>query len=329
MTAAKHLPGHDHCRACGDNGFLINQVPEGVRDELKVETTITEAHQGWLHLPHGGIGMALILELARSSALPNERCHIEYPFRGAFRWGGPAIAVGDHVTVCVHPQGDMVKGAVWKTGEDVSPYLSALLTHISSDPDPSSATSFALSLVSVLGKELRGKASVLPRYRKCFVCGMEREAPGLRSTFYRLAENGIETVFSFHGLDPDDENHFYWLRISDKELHPGVVASVMDEVMGWSGFLTCKQGGVTVRLEIDFFRPVIPGERLLCYGRATHVRGKNPHRLFWYAEGVVIPLLGEHHMPLAIAKGQWLSMPMLTEELKSHLIPQSAVTELF
>jgi len=330
MVTQRHLRGHEQCRACGPDGFLI-EGPGPFQDRpgsLTVETCLSEAHQGWIHVPHGGIGMALILELARSHAPDGEGCFIDYPFRGSFRWGGPAVSIGERVAISIEPQPGRIRGSIWKAEEQASfPYLSAVLTDCAVEPE--ALSSRALSLVESLGTDLKARAFELPRYRECFVCGFERQAPGLRCTFYLIQQNGTKSVFSFHGLDPDDEDHFYWLRISDKELHPGVVASVMDEVMGWSGFVTCKQGGVTVKIEIDFLRPVSPGERLLCCGRCTHVKGRGPHRQFWFSEAMVLPLLGDDHVPVAVGRGQWLAVPMLTEEMKSNLLPRSAVLDLF
>lgn len=330
MDTQRHLRGHEQCRACGPDGFLIEGPPQDCPGGLTVETCFSEAHQGWIQVPHGGIGMALVLELARSQAPDGAGYFIDYPFRGSFRWGGPVVSIGEKVAISIEPQAGGIRGGIWKAGgQDSFPYLSAVL--ISCAVEPETVSSRALSLVEALGTDLKNKAFQLPRYRECFVCGVERQAPGLRSTFYLIQheQNNTNGVFSFHGLDPDDEDNFYWLRISDKELHPGVVASVMDEVMGWSGFVTCKQGGVTVKIEIDFLRPVSPGERLLCCGRCTHVKGRDPRRQFWFSEAMVIPLLGDDHVPVAVGRGQWLTVPMLTEEMKSNLLPRSAVSDLF
>ena len=323
-----HLPGHERCTACGSGGFLIQDIPREYAEGMAVEARIKESYQGWLKMPHGGIGMAFILELARAKSRPGDHHLREYPFRASFRWGGTPLFLGETVRVSVELQDDKIKGGVWKIEDEKPlPYLNAELTDLKTVPE--NYSSWVHSFVDILGSDLKHHASRLPRYRECFVCGMEREQPGLQRTFYHLEKNGQRTIFSFHGLDPDDDEHFYWLRISDQEVHPGVLASVMDETLGWSGFLMSGQGGVTVKLEIDFLRPLSPAEKIICCGRCTRVRGVSPHRLFWYSEGVVIPLRGEDRTPLAIARGQWMAMPGLTEEMKSNLLPRSTVEKLF
>ena len=103
----------------------------------------------------------------------------------------------------------------------------------------------------------------------------------------------------------------------------------MDETLGWSGFLASGQGGITVKLEIDFLRPLIPGEKMVCCGRCIRLRGTSPHRLFWYSEGVIIPMRSDDHTPIALARGQWMAVPALTEEMKTNMLPQSESEKLF
>ena len=255
-----HLPGHEQCTACGSNGFLIQDHPRQSTSGIQIQTTIKESYQGWIQMPHGGIGMALILELGRTKDPSGEQYLREYPFRASFRWGGPPLFLGEKVEVVIERQEEKIKGGIWKIEDSEHlPYLTAELTDLEGLPDDLS--SWVLSFVNVLGTDLKHKASRLPRYRECFVCGLEREYPGLKRTFYHVEDNGQRIIFSFHGLDPDDDEDFYWLRISGDEAHPGVVAAVMDETLGWSGFLESGQGGITVKLEIDFLRPLSPGEK--------------------------------------------------------------------
>jgi acyl-coenzyme A thioesterase PaaI-like protein len=124
------------------------------------------------------------------------------------------------------------------------------------------------------------------------------------------------------GLDPDDQDRFHRFRLDDGQAHPGTLVALLDETLGWSGFLRTRQGGVTVRLEVDILRPVDPGEKLLCFGVCTGTRGRDPQRQFWFAEGAVLPMGDDDFSPVMTARGQWMSIPKLTDEMKRHLMPR-------
>jgi hypothetical protein len=132
---------------------------------------------------------------------------------------------------------------------------------------------------------------------------------------------GEQIVFTSIGLDPDDQGKVFRFQIDDALMHPGVLAAILDETMGWGGFIRARQGGMTVKLDVDFLRPAERGEKMLCLGTCSGTRGKKATRLFWYSEGGILPM-GERDLPPIVrAKGQWLAMPALTDEMRKHLRP--------
>ena len=80
---------------------------------------------------------------------------------------------------------------------------------------------------------------------KCFVCGPENPH-GLHMTFYTDAE----AVYSWIQL-PD---HFCgWENI----VHGGVLATIMDETMGWATLVLTKRFAMTKETRLSFHKPVL------------------------------------------------------------------------
>jgi len=307
------------CIACGPEGFFVSSpfVQEG--DQIQASLPLENRHQGWMEIPHGGILMSLLLEAAHHGFEDPLFSGSGDPIRTSFRWGGPTLLLGDEVQVLARREQAGVHGSICKRDE-TSPSLTAWIDRGPArfgleDLDPIQQT------LEGIGKDAKDKVIPLPYSSNCFVCGSNRADPGLQRRFYCLEDGQQRVIFTPMGLDPEDEAKFSWYRLSEEELHPGAMAAILDEVLGWSGFLATRQGGVTVKLEIDFLRPVDLGERMLCFGSCVRVRGRNPQRLFWYSVGGILPFGSTDLSPIVLAKGQWLAVPNLTEEMKNHLMP--------
>lgn len=315
------------CTVCGPEGLFAPGFFSQEGDQIQATLCLDARHQGWLEIPHGGILMSLLLEAAHHGFEDPLLLGCQDPIRASFRWGGPTLLLGDEVQVLARKEGGAIHGSIRKK-EEKSPSLEARIDTGPArcrleDLDPIPQT------MELLGKDARDRIIPLPYSRNCFVCGSHRTHPGLERKFFCLEAGEQRVVYTPMGLDPNDDNRLFWFRLSEAELHPGAPAAILDEVLGWSGFLSTRQGGVTVRLEIDFFRPVDLGERMLCFGTCTRVRGKNPHRLFWYAVGGILPFGGTDLSPIVLARGQWLAVPKLTEEMKTHLAPSDWLARWF
>ncbi len=300
--------------------FLTTTI-EGEPDGAQVTLTLDKRHEGWLGVPHGGILMSLVLELAHHGMNRTLFSPGQFPVRASFRWGGPTVSLGDELRITAQKEGTAIHTAITKVGEE-APSFSATM-----GPPPASEETAPRHLdnlteaMEAIGTDTKDNVLPLPYATNCFVCGSEREHPGLTRRFYCLEAKGTQIVFTSIGLDPDDQNEVSRFQLDEAMIHPGVLAAILDETMGWGGFVEARHGGMTVKLDVDFLRPVDRSEKMLCYGLCSGTRGKNPNRMFWFAEGGILPM-GEGDLPPIIrATGQWLAMPDLTQEMRKHLRP--------
>lgn len=97
-------------------------------------------------------------------------------------------------------------------------------------------------------------AIALPRYNECFVCGNENQA-GLDVTFWY--RNGrIETDFT-------PEPKFSGFQ---SVTHGGVLATILDECMGWSCILSRPIMAYTAEMTLRYHSHASPNVPLVVYG---------------------------------------------------------------
>jgi uncharacterized protein (TIGR00369 family) len=89
---------------------------------------------------------------------------------------------------------------------------------------------------------------ILPRYRRCFVCGRDNAA-GLNVTFHR---SGSIVTANFSG----DNRHVGF----PQQLHGGIISSLLDEAMGWAAVSAAAKMVQTWEITIRFHR-ALPPER--------------------------------------------------------------------
>lgn len=312
-----------------ERGFLEAPITAG-RDSVRSLVAFDDRHQGWMEIPHGGILMSMILEMVhRGLPPPLFNGPASAPLRVAFRLGGPPLSIRDRVEVGARRQDGGVYGWVRKEGGD-APSLQADIRSLPPDGDPTGPDMDRIrAALQGIGND-PGKGSIpLPYSRSCFVCGCQRSHPGLERRFYCQEGEEARIAFTYVGVDPDDRERFQRFALDREQTHPGTLIAVLDETLGWSGFIETLHGGVTVRLEVDIHRPADPGEKLLFLGICTGTRGRTGHRKFWFAEGAVVPMGEEGLSPIMTARGQWLCIPELTEEMKRHLMPQDWLQRWF
>ncbi len=311
-----------------DVHFLPDRV-ERQDHEARTILPLEPQHEGWAGLPHGGVIMSMVMELAHRGLATPVLDSGSYPVRASFRWGGPSLLLGDTIEIVVQEQTEAIKGWVIKQGEE-QPYLQTTIHRgFSVEKTGISEMDRIAAAIDKSGANSRDKVTALPYSRNCFVCGSEREQPGLHRRFYSTQGDEMPIIFTTMGLDSDDQSRLSWFQLADGQLHPGPLFAVLDEALGWGGFLRTRQGGVTVRLEIDIFRPVESGEKLLTFGACSNVRGKSTQRMFWYSEGGILPMGEEDLSPIMLARGQWLAVPELTEQMPGQLIPPDLAESLF
>jgi len=116
----------------------------------------------------------------------------------------------------------------------------------------------------------------LPKYPTCFVCGQDNPA-GLKLTFWargREARTEWTPEMKFCGYDGI--------------VHGGVVATVLDEIMGWAGWLEYRKYYFTMKIEIRYRKPVYANTNYRVESHLTVCRDK-----IYLAEGEIISPEGE------------------------------------
>jgi hypothetical protein len=178
--------------------------------------------------------------------------------------------------------------------------------------------------------ELLGAAAAitaLPVYDNCLVCGVHRDAPGLRRRFFSAEYRGRAWIIAQLGLDPADAGIVVDFRQDADTLHPGVVGAVLDELCGWSGYLAERPlYGYTVRFGIELRRPVGIDEQLLFLAEEP----RRVTRRFYDARGAALALgPGREPEVVAAAAGKWLVVPELNSQLDDYQIVEDLAAVRF
>jgi uncharacterized protein (TIGR00369 family) len=144
----------------------------------------------------------------------------------------------------------------------------------------------------------------------CFVCG-ELNARGLRTTIYATSSMAWTDVT----LGPD------LVGWSDKA-HGGILATLLDEVMGWALF-EHDCWGVTAELTVRYLRPADVNRRLRVEGEVVEAS----RRLF-RTRGRIFD---EEGSLLATAEGRYLAAPEarkaeLREAYRFHMVAVDGMT---
>ncbi len=294
------------------NSFLTGKDPFFSMSSLDAEPglirnkiTFEPKHEGFIGIPHGGLGMGLCIDAWRSMR-PRR-----YPVDVKFKFGGSGILIGDEANFEVETDcGNGHFGArIIKPG-DKTPYLKA-------DISPAESSDSYASFDEGWGPDFRS----LPYYRNCFVCGHHRTMPGLQRRFNVREANGDTMVAVSWGKSADYERAENFL-ISKDELHPAVITSIFDENTAWSGFMKTRSCGLSVRMELRLMRPVSRNEELVFLARPTGIRGNPKSPRFYLAEGAVYSLsCSENPQVVACGRGEWIIMDTYTQQIKENLLP--------
>ena len=143
----------------------------------------------------------------------------------------------------------------------------------------------------------------LPRYERCFVCGRANPI-GLNITFKRV---GDEVYCEFK---PDERYIGYPGRV-----HGGILAAVLDEVMGWACSVASGKFFYTVEFAIRYKRPAAPGKKLI----ARAMSKAQKHGLTFaeaqlkYEDGTIIATAKGAYYPLSDEETREL-LPLMHHE---------------
>lgn len=292
----------------GNDPFLPTVPLETSEFRVDHQLVFEIRHEGFVGIPHGGLGMGLCLDAWRRTGMPS------YPVSVRFKFGGSGIFINDEAVFSVERQGEgedsIISARITKNG-DKTPYVKADIGRAETVEIP---------------EELRKPPSValrpLPYYRNCFVCGHHREIVGLQRRFSVHPNDHAPLVTTWWGQDSEDRDRAESFLIGEHELHPAVLISIFDENTAWSGFMRTRTAGLSVRLDFTLLRPVGRDEPLLFVGRPTGIRGNPRAPRFFLAEGSVLSMADPAHPePVAFGKGEWIIMDLYTDQIKKNLLP--------
>ncbi len=300
-------------------GTILN-----VEGHATVDVSMDERTEGWIGIPHGGISMGIMMDLAMTLDAYPHGDDLFFPVSADFRLGGTSIKIGDLLHFDVMPISGGAEGNATVDRNPV-PYLSSSIRYGESNGEHGKA--FSVFMPEKCGPFLEELIS-LPSYKNCFVCGVERSHPGLKRQFH-LWETSDKIVVSSVGLTSADRDSFH--RFSRNGfLHPLPFLALLDEILGWGGFLLSGSGAVTVRIGFTFYRPIACNEKLLFFGRGDRVRGRTSSRLLFWASGGAASVREDGSLEMVVsASGQWFGIKELTQQMRSSLLPRTLMERAF
>lgn len=285
-----------------------------------------EKNEGWMGIPHGGIGMGAIMELAGGLDNYPHNDDLLYPLSAEFRMGGSSVKIGNTLDVTISAEEGGAQGVVILKGQPL-PYISATIDYGKDEPQRRDLFS---AYIPEKFSAIEHKLVALPYYENCFVCGVARRDPGLKRRFYLVNNKPPEKalIVSMAGFHAEDDGNFFLFQ-QKGTIHPIAPMAVLDETLGWAGFLSSASGAVTVQISYTFYRAIKVGEKLVFFGRSERVRGRPRARfMFWSSGGAAVVDEKGKFDAVITTQGQWMGVPELTEQMHRELIPKGLVVQV-
>jgi uncharacterized protein (TIGR00369 family) len=135
----------------------------------------------------------------------------------------------------------------------------------------------------------------IPKYPTCFVCGSENER-GLNLTFESNGDS-IEAAF-----EPDTSMCSY-----TGVVHGGIIASVLDEGMGWTGYPSTKKFFFTAEMKVRYKKSIIANRKYILKAKLI-----NMHKRIYVAQGQIVDNDGTVY---ATAEGKYILLKELNKKL--------------
>ena len=290
----------------GEKGFLFSGFDIN-QNSIHTGFSIKPIHAGWPNIPHGGIGMTAVIELV--SHLHNG--FLTYPFSAKYRFGGEKLTIGDDVDISVEQNGCEFLGKMLKsTGGH--PYMTAA---VSLAPALERAVCYD-DIGALLSKDVINESSfVMPNFSgKIIFLPDEQCKHTIREfTFVEVPDRIMYMLSTIKKGAAGAMN-----RIAEDQVHPGVLITILDETLGWAGFFSAWQGGVTVDLAVHFLEPVRPDDAIFTVGFCRDMYGSYARKIVLCAGGIFSGTR-ESPKPLVYAEGRWLTRPDYKEKMLKFL----------
>lgn len=294
-------------------------------EKIATPMMMDASKEGWVGIPHGGIGMGAMIELTNYFDHCAPRNDFTYPVQCSFRMGGSEVRVGDMVTVEAISTESGISGLITPEGAQ-TPYINAQIRYGNDNPEKDDAHT---NYIPENFSQISGQLEHIPYYLNCFVCGVDRAMPGLKRQFHLWKSPRGKIVSAFAGFNPEDQETIH--RFSrNGYLHPITLFAVLDETMGWGGFMAYATGGVSVRLNFRLLRNIGVNEKVVFFGRGEKVKGNIDKRMFFWASGCGAVMQDDGTFEVvAVSSGQWYGVKALTEQMRRELIPKEQNERIF
>ena len=303
--------GHEACFVCHGN-FCFSSINDC---DLGVETEMVFGldHEGWQGIPHGGVAMTALLDLADHCWLRIKGENLVYPLEIDWRFAD-AVHIGDEMSLRAVVKDGKILLSMRRQGSEKI-YLSAVV-RVATE---TAGVDFPLLEPEQLQKK-SAQHQPLAVYDNCFVCGLKRQKPGLKRRFFRSAEEFPSIIVRFGGGGEGLQLASSFQQASGT-LHPGVLAALLDEICGWSGILAGDLYGYTVRFKLHLNRLLVVGDELFGISPVPSVRGSGS-RKFYYPQGALYHKKADGSLDVvAVATGQWLAKEELRLQFDdSHVV---------
>lgn len=310
---------HDHCSFCGEQGLIISdyQVDGG---SIRTELAIDHRHEGWPGIPHGGIAMTALVELADLL----DRVTGKYPIQTSFRFGGDKLVLGDRISISLINMDECYRGEINKLS-GVLPYMTGTLVHRYEQKYEEEL----IALERLIERPYRSRnVFTIPDFVHRIL--FKREFQYLhrsREFEFRELPDGRIYMLCFFKNSRGEIQHGELNQISAEQVHPGALLTMLDETLAWSGFLQVWQGGVTVSLMSYFMRPVNPHEQIFSLGICDSVRGSHLRKMVTCSGGI-FSVTEKSIEPVVFARGKWLTKPEFKDKMIRYLLADESSQQL-
>ena len=319
MHTIKPAVGHEACFVCRDN-FCFSTL-RNCQNGVETEMVFACKHEGWEGIPHGGVAMTALLDLADLCWLQIKGENLLYPLAVEWRFAD-AVVIGDNMSLRATVKDDDTITVSMQNENSTKIYLQGV---IKTQPERVNS-SFSLPEPQELIQNFT-RNQALAVYDNCFVCGRKRQFPGLQRRFFRTVitddrQSGSDrpaVIVRFGGIGAEADLAALFQQ-APRQLHPGVLAALLDELCGWSGVLAGDLYGFTVRFKLNINR--LPGldEEIFGFAPTPKVKGRG-ERKFYFPEGVLYRTKGDGSLEIiASASGQWLARDQLRQQFdETHI----------
>jgi len=301
---------HKECYFCNPGSFLFSSYtlgPNGIRTEMEIEPQ----HEGWPGIPHGGVGMTSLIELA--DLLHEET--LRYPLMVNYRFGGERLFIGDSVVLKVERRENSFAGLIAKkTGG--APYLTCTIE----SPAAPMFEGEMNGLRDLVGQPVVSSSPlVMPNFANRIVYTRESQELHRYRTF-KFKEIDNERVYMKCSITDGLENAggSDINRLAGNHLHPGALVTILDETLGWAGFFAAWQGGVTVNISAYFLKPVKPGDSIFSVGVCDSTYGTFSRKMV-NCSGGIFARTGSGPEVIAYSTGKWLTRPEYKEKMLKYM----------